>query len=178
MRRPQYGRRIAKEEKLLRIRPFAFDWIALAIIAMAPVAIFWQSATSLARQDAASGGPLENAAFYPRVIAALLAFVVVIHALRLGLGKVQTLSPLKASGGTRLALILSALFVAYLMVLPLAGFHIVTPILLLTFLCAFGVRPLVAILGAIGMWLTASFVFEGLLNVVLPVGAFNITLFS
>ncbi|WP_319518478.1 tripartite tricarboxylate transporter TctB family protein [uncultured Martelella sp.] len=163
---------------MFRIRPFAFDWIALAIIAAVPVAIFWQSATSLEQQGAASGGPLENAAFYPRVIAVLLAFIVAVHVARLGLGKVQTLSPLKASDGTRLALVLSAVFVAYLLVLPYAGFHIVTPVLLLVFLLAFGVRPVSAVPGAIGMWLVASFVFEGLLNVVLPVGVFNITLFS
>ncbi|TNB48847.1 hypothetical protein FF124_06920 [Martelella lutilitoris] len=163
---------------MTRFRAFAFDWIALAIVAAAPAAIFWQSATSLKRQGAAAGGPLENAAFYPRVIALLLSVVVAIHALRLLTGKVQTVSPFKASDGTRLALILSAVFVAYLLALPYLGFHILTPALMLVFLLAFGIGPLPAIIGAIGIWLVASFVFEGLLNVVLPVGIFNITLFS
>jgi putative tricarboxylic transport membrane protein len=155
-----------------------FDWIAWLFFAAIPAVIFWQSATSLAEQGAAGGGPLENAAFYPRVIATLMTIVVIVQGVRLLLGRVQQASPFEAAEGTRLALALTGLFVVYLVSLPYAGFHIATPVLLVCMTCAMGVRPVPAVLGSAALWLSASYVFEGFLNVVLPVGIFNLTLFG
>lgn len=161
-----------------RFRAHAFDWIAWLLFASIPVVIFWQSATSLATQNAAAGGPLENAAYYPRVIAVVMSAAVLVQGMRLLLGRVQHVSALDASAGTRLALALSGLFIGYLILLPYAGFHIATPILLMIMMRALGVRFVPSILGSIVLWLAASFVFEGLLNVVLPVGMLNISIFS
>ncbi|WP_336057130.1 tripartite tricarboxylate transporter TctB family protein [Nitratireductor sp. CH_MIT9313-5] len=161
-----------------RFRAHAFDWIAWIFFASIPVVIFWQSATSLAEQGAASGGPLDNAALYPRVIAALMSVAVAIHGIRLLLGRVQGQSALEVGVGTRLGIALAALFVGYLLLLPHAGFHIATPVLLIVMTRALGLGIVPAVLGSVALWLGASFVFEGLLNVVLPVGMFNITMFS
>ena len=163
---------------MFRLRDYAFDWIACLFFASIPVVIFWQTATSLAEQDAASGGPLDNAAFYPRLIAALISVAVTIHGIRLLFGRVQDQSTFKAETGTRLGVFLTILFLVYLLVLPYAGFHIATPILLIMMTRALGLGLLSALAGSVVMWLGTSFVFEGLLNVVLPVGMFNITIFS
>ncbi|MDF0599379.1 tripartite tricarboxylate transporter TctB family protein [Psychromarinibacter sp. C21-152] len=161
-----------------RFRTHAFDWIAWFFFASVPVVIFWRSATSLAEQGAASGGPLDNAAFYPRVIAGLMGVAVAVHGIRLLLGRVQGQSAVEAEAGTRLGLALAALFVGYLVVLPYSGFHLATPVLLIVMTRALGLGLFRAVLGSLALWLAASFVFEGLLNVVLPVGLFNITVFN
>jgi hypothetical protein len=161
-----------------RIRTHAFDWIAWIFFASIPAVIFWQSSTSLAEQGAAAGGPLENAALYPRVIATLMCIVVVIHGMRLVLGRVQHRSAWEGSSGTGLALVLSVLFVAYLALLPYAGFHLATPVLLIIMMRAFGVGSVTSVIASVTLWLTTAFIFEGLLNVVLPVGMLNISVFS
>ncbi|MCT7378156.1 tripartite tricarboxylate transporter TctB family protein [Chelativorans salis] len=161
-----------------RFRDFAFDWIAWAIFAAIPAVIFWQSATSLAEQDAASGGPMENAALYPRIVASIMAVLAAALALRLVLGRVQQRSPLEARAGTRPALVATGVFTIYLIVLPYAGFHLATPVLCFLLFWLLGIGPVAALAGGIGLSLATAFVFEGLLNVVLPVGAFNIALFS
>jgi hypothetical protein len=162
-----------------RFRRHGFDWIAWLLFATVPVVIFWQSATSLAAQGAASGGPLENAAFYPRMIATVMTVAVIVQGARLALGRVHHhVSPFEATEGTRLALAMTALFFTYLVLLPYVGFHLVTPIFLLCMVRALGVKLLPAVLGSVALWLGASFVFEGFLNVVLPVGAFNLTVFG
>jgi putative tricarboxylic transport membrane protein len=161
-----------------RFRDHAFDWIAWAMFAAIPVVIFWQSATSLAEQGAASGGPMENAALFPRIVASIMAVLVAIMALRLVLGRVRQKSPLQAAEGTRLALVATGIFTVYLVVLPYAGFHLATPVLCFLLFWMLGIGPVAAVAGGIGLSLATAFVFEGLLNVVLPVGVFNIALFS
>ena len=162
---------------MTKIRDNAYDWLAWLLFAAVPVVIFWQSATSLAEQGAASGGPLENAALYPRVVATVMTAIVIIQALRLLLGRVATRSGFRMESGTPLAIALSVLFVAYLIALPYAGFHIVTPLLCISMIWVFGIPPVAAILGGAMLWIGASYIFEGLLNVVVPVGIFNLTLF-
>lgn len=163
---------------MFRLRDYAFDWIAWLFFASIPALIFWQSATSLAEQGAASGGPLDNAAFYPRVIASLMSFIVAVQGIRLVLGRVSHYSPFLREGGTPLALSFTAVFVIYLIVLPYSGFHLATPPLCIGMMWAMGVRPVPSLFLGLVLWLCASFVFEGLLNVVLPVGIFNLTIFN
>ena len=161
-----------------RFRDYAFDWIAFAMFAAIPAVIFWQCATSLEDQGAASGGPMANAALFPRIVASIMTVLVAVLALRLVLGRVLQRSPLRAAEGTRAALIATALFTLYLILLPHAGFHLATPVLCFLLFRLLGIRPLAAIPGGILLSLGAAFVFEGLLNVVLPVGMFNIAVFS
>ncbi len=163
---------------MARLRAHAFDWMAWLLFASVPAVIFWQSATSLAEQGASEGGALENAALYPRVIATAMSVAVAVQGARLLLGRVQHLSPFEAEPGTRLALVLTAVFVGYLALLPYAGFHILTPVLLTVTMRAFGLTWLSAAVGSIALWLATSFVFEGMLNVVLPVGVFAISVFG
>ena len=156
----------------------AFDWIALAGFAAIPVTIFWQTATSLSEQGVASGGPMANAAFYPEILAWILSALVAIHAIRLATGRVSKPSPLTAGPEIGRALITTGLFVVYLLAMPVMGFHIVTPLLCLGLLLLYRIPPLWAVPGALILWLGSAFIFEGLLNVVLPVGVFGIAIFN
>lgn len=159
-------------------RRHAFDWAAWLLFASVPAIIFYESATSLAAKGAASGGPLENAALYPRVIATLMSIAVVAQGIRLALGRARFVADAEPTPGTRLAIVLTALFVIYLIVLPTVGYHIATPILVVVMTLSLGVRVVPAVLGGLALWLVTAYVFEGLLNVVLPVGLLNLTLFD
>jgi hypothetical protein len=161
-----------------RFRDHAFDWIVWGLFAAIPAMIFWQSATSLVEQEAASGGPMVNAAFYPRIVASIMIVLLAWLALRLALGRVRRKSPIKAAEGTRPAFVATALFIVYLLALPYAGFHLATPSLCFLLFWLLGIRPVAAVAGGIALSLVIAFVFEALLNVVLPVGVFNIVLFN
>lgn len=161
-----------------RVREYAFDWIAWGLLAGLPAIIFWQSATSLAGQGAASGGAMQNAALFPRMVAAAMTVLLAWHAVRLATGRVSRPSPLRRQEGTGLALLVAGLFALYLAALPVAGFHLATPLLSALLFRLLGIRTLVAIAGGVGLSLALSYVFEGLLNVVLPVGALNLTVFD
>ena len=161
-----------------RFHDAAFDWIAWAGFAAVPALIFWQCATSLEEQDVASGGPMENAAFYPRIVASVMVALLIWQAGRLVLGSTTKPSPFRAAAGTRLALATTALFVAYLVVLPYAGFHLATPVLCFLLFRLLGARTLAALVGGGVLSLTLAFVFEALLNVILPLGVFDIAVFN
>lgn len=160
-----------------KFRDYAFDWVAWAFFASIPAVIFWDSATSLERQGVASGGPMQNAAFFPRIVASIMTVLVAWQAVRLLRGRVRQKSPFHKLDGTPLALIVTALFVVYLVLLPYAGFHIATPIMCVVFFMLLGLSPVPAAAGAVALWLSTAFVFEGALNVILPVGVFNIAIF-
>lgn len=160
-----------------RIVRHAFDWIALGLLAAIPAAIFWQSATSLADQDAASGGPMRNAALFPRGVAGVMVGLVLWQGLRLAAGGAAHPSPLRRAEGTGLAVLGAALFVATLWALPVIGFHLATPALGVLLFGLFGLHPVKVAAGGIGLSVAVAFVFEGLLNVVLPVGVWQIALF-
>ena len=161
-----------------RFRDYAFDWIAWIVFAAVPATIFWQSATALDAEGVASGGPMENAAFYPRIVASVMCGLLAWHAIQLGLARVRDRTPLRGAVATRLALLATALFVVYLIVLPYAGFHLATPLLCFLLFRMLRIGLIAAMAGGLGLSVALAFVFEAMLNVVLPVGVFNIALFN
>ena len=163
---------------MTRLKPLAYDWLAWVLFLALPLVIFRQSATSLAEQGVASGGPMQNAALFPRMVAWLLLGLAVLNLARLLTGRVREPSPVDPTGGTRLALVATGLFVAYLLIMPTLGYHLATPVLMAALLALFGLGPVAAIAGGCAMSLGVAAVFQGLLNVVLPVGLFEITIFG
>lgn len=161
-----------------RIRSHAYDWIVWALFLAVPLVIFWQSATSLQEQGVADGGPMENAAQFPRLIAWIMLGLAGLNGLRLLRGRVRETSPVMPTPTTRLALMATGYFLLYLVTLPYLGYHLSTPVLNSAMLLLFGLRLLPSLAGGIAMSLIVAAVFEGLLNVVLPVGIFQISLFG
>lgn len=162
----------------MKLREHAYDWLAWILIGAVPLLIFWQNATSLSDQGVASGGPMSNAAAYPSIIAWILLALSLINALRIVAGQISQRSPLDPTATTRLALIATGLFVVYLLCLGWLGYYLTTPVLLAALFAMLGLSPLAAIAGAIAATLIVAAVFEGLLNVVLPLGIFSFTLFG
>ena len=151
--------------------------VALALLAP-PVSVFYQTRTSLVEQGVASGGALNNAALYPEIVAgllAILAFAQLILASRRPSGAAKNAAdPAPVPFWMPIVGVLA--FAIYLFVLPKLGYHLTTPPFILAMLMVFGVRLLPAIAVALGMSLLVAVIFEGILNVVLPVGMFDIAL--
>ena len=162
----------------MNIRKYGYDWIVWALFACLPVVVFWQAATSLAEQDAATGGPMRNAAIFPRIVAWVLVGLCIVHALRLVAGRLDQPSRLTATPTTWIALSVTAVFVVFLLVLGVLGYYIGAPLLLIAFMRLLGVGWAGAVPAAAAMTVAVAFVFEGLLNVVLPLGIWKFTLFG
>jgi len=121
---------------------------------------------------------MENAAIFPRIIAWILCGLAVVNLLRISTGLVTAPSPVKSTPTTRLALGAPLLFVAYLVALASVGYHLLTPVLLAILMQLIGLGWAASIAAALGFSLGVAAVFEGLLNVVLPVGFAEIAVFG
>ncbi|WP_321338792.1 tripartite tricarboxylate transporter TctB family protein [uncultured Cohaesibacter sp.] len=160
------------------LKKYAYDWIACLFFLTIPIIMLHQIETSLVKQGVASGGPMQNAAIFPRIVAWILIGLAGLNVLRVLFGKISHFSPIEATDTTGLALIATAMFVVYLIVLPILGYHIMTIILLAALFRLLGLSLFLSCFGAVVASLGVAYVFEGLLNVVLPVGIFEIAVFS
>ena len=162
--------------------------VVVIFLGLAGVA-FWQFATSFAAQNANSGGPFDNAAMFPRLIAwalIILGILQIAKTLILGAtGASATPAGRKPESGSQpvrpedgddaLRLTLRAVgclatFVLYLSIVTTVGYIATTIVMLLTMFTILGARPIVALAVAVGATFVAGFVFGTLLKVVLPVG--------
>lgn len=169
------------------------EGITLAVFLAVTGLVFQQIATSLTEQHAASGDALHNAAMFPRLVAwtmiGLVALIVAVRVLERIVGTVpghdDAANAATApdappeSARARLAMIgaMAMLTVIYLIALVPLGFHITTTLYMALMFGVLGVRPVWgAFLIAVGVDLLFAFVFEVLLQVVLPTGVFGIAL--
>ncbi|WP_299653956.1 tripartite tricarboxylate transporter TctB family protein [uncultured Jannaschia sp.] len=160
------------------LRSYAYDWIAWVVLLAIPLIVLWQNTTSLEEQGVAGGGPMTDAAMYPGLIAWILVVLSGVNGVRILAGRVAGPSPIRTGPTTMLAIGTVLLFVVYLLALRPLGYHLTTPVLLAVLLRAFGLSFWTALLGGVAVSLTVAAVFEGLLNVVLPVGMFSLTVFG
>lgn len=162
----------------MKIREYGFDWIVWTLFISIPPLVLYQAATSLAEQGVASGGPLENAAVFPRTLAWILVGLCSIHALRLIAGRAEKPSPIEGTATTRIALVGTSAFVVFLFVIGTLGYYVAVPLLLVVLMRLLGVGWMRSALWATAMTLSVAFVFEGFLNVILPLGLWKITVFG
>lgn len=167
-----------------------FDWIVTGLAFALAAVVFRETRTSLVAQDAASGGPMRDAAFFPEVVAwavlglALVNVAQLVRARHAGPdASARPALPGSASSGettprTGLAIVCGGLFVLYLLALPTAGYYAATPVLMLALMRLLGVGWPAASLSALAFALGVAWVFEGLLDVVLPLGVAKFTLFG
>lgn len=174
------------DEKRARRRRVGEAGVALGFLALAGL-VFQQTRTSFVEQGAASGGAMYNAAMFPELLAwalVLLAGLQIVRVLRpagLPTGDPPQLPGVAAPDSAfdrrslGKALICLAIFIFYLIALRPLGYHLATPLFMGATFYVLGTRNLaLVVLLAIGTSLAMSFVFEYLMNVILPVGRFGI----
>lgn len=158
--------------------------VAILFWGMAAVA-FWQFNTSFQAQDANSGGPFDNAAMFPRLIAWGL---VALGAVQIGYLVLKWLfrrgDDHDINGGlirprpddeplaklTLRALASAVFFVLYLFVLTPVGYAFSTPVLIAAMAMVLGAKWWMAAFVGLVTTVLVGIVFATILNVVLPVG--------
>lgn len=152
------------------------EWGALGAALAAAGAVFWQIRTVLAPQGMAEGGPYDNAAFYPGLVAAVLVLLVALQAL------LQLGGRMRAEGGVDLARLgrpvaVVALFGLYIAAVGPLGYHLATAPMLLAVMAVCGMRNWLAMAAiALGLSFGLAWLFETRLNVVLPGGVYGLNL--
>lgn len=157
-----------------------FDWLVTMLALALSVVVYFEVTGSLADQNAASGGPMRDAAYFPRLLGWVILFLAVTNLLKLAVEREtpEAVSDKEPPRRTSLALLAGALFIAYLLFLPPVGYYVATPILLAALIRLFGVGWFRSVVSSLVYTLAVAWVFEGLLNVILPLGWLSFTLFG
>lgn len=155
------------------------EWLTAVLFLCVVALVFQQIATDMTDQGIASGGPYDNAAAYPQIIA------IVLGVLTLAQAGVQLLAPDDPSdektGATPRQLMRPAalviIFAAYLGALGYVGYHIATPVMLAVLMMLCGIRrPLAIVVPAVLISVAFAYVFEAWLKIVLPGGFLNLNI--
>ncbi|MGR3804108.1 tripartite tricarboxylate transporter TctB family protein [Marinibacterium profundimaris] len=165
------------------------EWLVLAAFLAVVALVFQQIATSLTAQGAASGDPLSNSAMFPRLVAWVMLGLSALIAVMMLIGRMPRPGEIHAVDTTpdippepealRKGMLIGMIgaVVLYLLLLQPLGFQLATLALMTGLFALFGVRPWWrAVVAGAGITLLVSFVFEGILKVVLPTGVFGISL--
>ena len=158
------------------------EWLATLVCAAVVGVVFQQIHTDMMDAGIARGGPFENAASYPRMIALILGMLVLIQVLlRLFRSASQDHNSGASTNGTVGNLIRPALlvvsFAVYLGLLGGLGYHIATTPFLATVMWICGERGRIRIIVvSVLVAFSLAFVFEVLLKIVLPGGMLRLNI--
>ena len=150
--------------------------LALGFLFAVVVVVFWQIETDFKDQGIASGGPYDNAASYPRTIAICIGVLVALQLIvELVRGNLASLTENIQASELRRAGFMLVVFAVYLTGLTTVGYHLATTPLIAAIMWLCGMRSVLKIvLSSVAIATGFAFVFEVLLNVVLPLGIWNI----
>ena len=149
---------------------------ALGFFLAVIVTVFWQIETDFKEQGIASGGPYDNAASFPRAIAIFVGFLLLFQlAVELLKSKAVTqVDDVETSDLGRAAMML-VVFAVYLMVLTTIGYHLATAPMICAIMWICGMRNVLKLaVASVAIATGFAFVFEVFLNVVLPLGIWDI----
>ena len=143
--------------------------------------VFWQIETDLHEQGIASGGPYDNAAAYPRIISVFIGILLVLQLLieLLQVKRVRQTQAAQTAITERSDLfragMMLVVFAIYLMSLTTVGYHLATTPMIFAIMWVCGMRNVVTlVLSSVAIATGFAFVFEVFLNVVLPLGIWDI----
>mgnify|MGYP001289804136 CR=1 FL=1 len=154
-------------------RNFA-ETLFILLLVGAILLVFYDVNTSMVEQGIAKGDAYQNAAAYPIVLSIILilciSLVIFRNLIFRNIEKTNLIFDLKH-------IQLFIIFCIYLIFLDMIGYHLLTPILLFITSFIYGERNwFITIIYSIIISLLIALIFEELLNVVLPVGVFEIAL--
>ena len=150
--------------------------VSLMFFVAVIITALWQIETNFKDQGIASGGPYDNAASFPRAVLFIMGVLMTTQAIidfrRADNSK--KVSVAKRSGLMRAVLMLIT-FTIYLSVLNVIGYHLATSPMIFSVMWICGMRNYIILFFAPVVIATLfAFVFEVLLNVVLPLGIWSI----
>lgn len=150
--------------------------LALGFFFVVIATAFWQIETDFKEQGIASGGPYDNAASFPRTIAIVMGVLVglqlVVEMLR---GKATSPAEGVETSDLARAAFMLVIFAIYLMVLTTIGYHLATAPMIFAIMWTCGMRNVPKmLLASVAIATGFAFVFEVFLNVVLPLGIWDI----
>ena len=163
----------------MRLNRYYAEWLSLVFFLALVAVVFQQINTDLTKQGIASGGPLQNAAFYPRGVAILIIGIVFVRVVQLTLEIKQNTAelPFKSLHQLVLPAKLIFLFGLYLYLLGVLGYHLTTaPFLFLVTYISGDRKIFYNILASISVALLIAFLFEKFLRLVLPGGVYSINI--
>ncbi len=163
----------------MRLNRYYAEWLSLVFFLALVAIVFQQINTDLAKQGIASGGPLQNAAFYPRGVAILIIGIVCVRIVQLTLEIKQNPAELPFKNLRQLILpaVLIGLFGLYLFLLGVLGYHLTTtPFLFLVTYISGDRKIFYNILFSASVALLIAYLFENFLMLVLPGGMFSISI--
>ena len=161
-----------RQGTLSRLLPVAF-------LAAVSGLVLYEAATTLTEAGYASGTPISNAALYPRLLAGLLLSLLTLQVVAEFRGKVSPgpAEDAPATGHGPQTALTALSITLYIALLPVAGFLVATPVLVLGLLLLLGDRAPLTLIGVpVAITLGCLLVFQGIFNVNLPRGIFGIAL--
>lgn len=154
------------------------NWIIALFLAAVVAIVFQQISTSMTEQGIATGGPYDNGAAYPRAVAIVIAVLVLLQLLYSAFSKpdaqenqATSLAQLKRPAGVLLV------FTIYVSALTTVGYHLTTTPMIFALMWVCGARSyLKQAVAALVMAFAFAYIFEKILNVVLPGGIFALNI--
>lgn len=160
------------------IRQKHLSWLAAAFFVALIAVVFQQILTDMTEQGIASGGPYDNAASYPRMVAIFIAVLLPMQFLvwLFTRGQAAADKGVAIATLTRPALML-AVFAVYLALLKGLGYHLTTTPMIIALMFVAGMRnPRAMIPAALAIAFSFAFFFEFFLKIVLPGGVFRLNI--
>lgn len=154
------------------------EWIAVVLFVAIVGLVFQQAGTSMASQGIASGGPYNNAAAFPKMLAIGLAIMTALQTVT----QIAAVRNSRTDGRIALRKLVRPaaivfIFALYLGGLGLLGYHVATPLMLAVQMYLCGIRqPLAILLPALLISVSLSYVFEAWLKIVLPGGFLHLNI--
>lgn len=163
----------------MRLNRYHAEWLSLVFFLALVAVVFQQISTDLTQQGIASGGPFQNAAFYPRGVAILIIGIVCVRVVQLTREIKQNTAelPFKSLQQLILPAKLVCLFGLYLYLLGVLGYHLTTTPFLFMVTYISGDRKIFSnMLFSFSIALLIAYIFEKFLRLVLPGGVFSINI--
>jgi hypothetical protein len=169
-----HSKGLANESGAVLTRKHA-EWLVILFFSVIIAIVFCEIVTSMTEQGIASGGPYDNAAAYPRAVAIVIGFLLVLI-LAMGREPVGEGDAIAFRDLRRPALLL-LIFAAYLFALGTLGYHLATTPMLIAVMILSGARSPVEIVAvSVCVALGLAWFFEALLKIVLPGGIFSLNI--
>jgi len=154
------------------------NWIVAFFLIVVVALVFQQISTSMTEQGIATGGPYDNGAAYPRAVAIVIGILVGLQLLISAFAKEATqdtqaisLAQLRRPAGVLVV------FAIYVSVLTTLGYHLTTTPMIFAIMWICGARHYIAqLLAALIMAFAFAYIFENILNVVLPGGIYALNI--